>query len=140
MEEKVLELLKSLKVPEAHVVKDLKWKFRTSEDPLITVLVQEIQRYNVLLETMTESIEELTAGIMGEKVITDRLDKMMRDMNDNKVPIEWSNAYFSLKPLASWFEDLIKRYEFFTGWVKTQPHVFMIGYFTFPTGFTTSLL
>lgn len=77
---------------------------------------------------------------MGEKVITDSLDKMMRDISDNKVPVEWSFAYFSLKPLASWFEDLTKRYEFFSGWVKVQPHVFTIGYFTFPTGFTTSLL
>jgi len=94
----------------------------------------------VLLETMVISIEELIAGIMGEKVITDRLDTMMRDINANKVPQEWSNAYFSLKPLASWFEDLCRRYDFFTSWVKAQPHVFMIGYFTFPTGFTTGLL
>jgi len=39
MEEKVLEFLRNLKMPEALVVKDLKWKFRTSDDPLITVLV-----------------------------------------------------------------------------------------------------
>jgi len=50
---------------------------------------------------MVITMEELVAGIMGEKVITDTLDKMMRDINDNKVPQEWSQAYFSLKPLAS---------------------------------------
>jgi len=42
MEDKVFETVKNFKLPEALVVKDLKWKFRTSEDPLITVLVQEI--------------------------------------------------------------------------------------------------
>lgn len=67
---------------------------------------------------------------------------MMSQCNENKVPDQWAFAYFSTKPLSNWKEDLNKRYDFFRDWVtqNSQPTVFWISAFTFPTGFTTSLL
>jgi len=57
------------------------------------------------------------------------------------VPDQWAFAYFSTKPLSNWKEDLQRRYEFFLKWVKEgAPPCFWISAFTFPTGFTTSLL
>jgi len=130
------------KLPKSLDVRHLKMKMKMqADDPLVTVLIQEVQRYNILLDIMAVLIKDLADGIKGKNVITDALEKMMKDLSDNRVPIEWSHSYFSLKPLASWFKDLIDRYDFFTEWAsKGQPPVFMIGYFTYPTGFTTSLL
>ena len=66
---------------------------------------------------------------------------MMQSFAENKVPTAWSFAYFSLKPLANWMKDLVERYNFFGKWVSEGMHVvFWIGAFTYPTGFTTSLL
>ena len=46
-----------------------------------------------------------------------------------------------MKNLGNWNTDLKARYEFFELWAqKGQPFVFHISYFTYPTGFTTSLL
>ena len=46
-----------------------------------------------------------------------------------------------MKPLANWFQDLNDRYEFFRKWAaKGIPLHFWIGAFTYPTGFTTSVL
>lgn len=46
-----------------------------------------------------------------------------------------------MKPLSNWFEDLKARYNFFRIWTeKGVPLLFWIGAFTYPTGFTTSLL
>ena len=59
---------------------------------------------------MDKTIEDLKLGINGIKVITDVLEKMMKDLSDNKVPREWNETYFSLKPLASWITDLNLRY------------------------------
>lgn len=88
-----------------------------------------------------KSINDLEQGINGFKVITDVLEKMMKDLSDNKVPLAWSESYFSLKPLGSWITDLVARYKFFHDWYSTgQPSVFWISAFTYPTGFTTSLL
>jgi dynein heavy chain, axonemal len=110
-------------------------------NPMLTVLIQELQRYNVLLGIIDSSISQLQKGIAGESVITDSLEKMNKDLDNNKVPEMWSGSYFSLKSLSSWYIDLQKRYEFFTEWAtKNFPIVYTIGYFTYPIGFTTSLL
>lgn len=46
-----------------------------------------------------------------------------------------------MKPLAVWIRDLNERYKFFADWAsKSAPFVFWISAFTYPTGFTTSLL
>ena len=65
----------------------------------------------------------------------------MSQFNENRVPDQWSFAYFSTKPLSNWKEDLGNRYNFFKEWVSSgTPNAFWISEFTFPTGFTTSLL
>lgn len=120
-EQKTLEQLNMLsdKLPKPLDVRHLKMKMKLqADDPLVTVLIQEVQRYNILLEIMAVLIKDLADGIKGKNVITDALEKMMKDLSDNRVPVEWSNSYFSLKPLASWFKDLIDRYEFFTEWAS----------------------
>jgi len=78
---------------------------------------------------------------MGLDLISPELEKMMGQFQENKVPDAWSFAYFSTKPLSNWKEDLKKRYDFFLRWVKEgAPPCFWVSAFTFPTGFTTSLL
>jgi dynein heavy chain len=74
-------------------------------------------------------------------VISPDLELILTSLTDNKVPVAWAFCYFSLKPLANWFDDLRQRYEFFLLWSqKGIPFSFWIGAFTYPTGFTTSLL
>lgn len=84
---------------------------------------------------------QLERGSLGLEVISQEGEEIIEALGQNKVPKAWSFAYFSLMPLANWFADLIKRYEFFKLWAtKGIPLTFWIGAFTFPTGFTTSIL
>jgi len=94
----------------------LKHKLRGDDNPLNVVLVQEIVRYNVLLRILVVNLDQLEKGIKGLVVISPELEEILNFLSDNKVPVAWSFAYFSLKPLANWFEDLGKRYEFFRTW------------------------
>lgn len=74
-------------------------------------------------------------------VISPDLELILNALETNVVPVAWNFAYFNMKPLANWFEDLKQRYEFFNTWaLKGIPYHFWIGSFTYPTGFTTSLL
>ena len=59
----------------------------------------------------------------------------------NKVPDQWKFAYYSLKPLVSWIDDLHKRIDQLKTWANKgqPPNVFWISGFSFPTGFTTAL-
>jgi len=143
VEDKILDMLAELKenVPVSIDVQQLKFKFRNDDNPLNVVLMQEITRYNILLNIMRKSLFQLEQGIQGFQVISPDLEQMMDSIENNKVPSSWSSTYFSLKPLSNWIEDLTSRYAFFNEWVtKGMPFVFHISYFTYPTGFTTSLL
>lgn len=93
IEERTLEQITGLKelVPEQINVIQLKYKHRNDgNDPLTTVLVQEVSRYNVLLEIMQSTLVELELGIQGLKLINEVFEVMMSDLSNNKVPIMWS--------------------------------------------------
>lgn len=55
------------------------------------------------------------------------LELLANALFDNQVPFEWNekNGFLTLKPLASWYEDLLGRVIFIGAWVKKGlPYVF----------------
>jgi len=142
-EEQTLETIEPIQeiIPDCIDVMALKVKHIKDDSPLTVVLIQEITRYNILLNKMKSSLHQLVRGIRGEVVISPDLEEMMISLQQNQVPKAWSFAYFSMKSLSNWVMDLKARYDFFGLWAaKGQPFVYHISYFTYPTGFTTSLL
>ena len=79
--------------------------------------MQEVQRYNHLVERIRSTLTELELGIQGLALISPELEKMMGQFSENRVPDQWAFAYFSTKPLSGWKEDLSRRYDFFRDWV-----------------------
>ncbi len=85
-------------------------------------------------------MHELMKGIKGQVVITTELELIMNSFFEFKVPLSWSFAYKSVKPLVSWITDLGLRVKQLDDWAKgTYPIIYWISGFTFPTGFTTAL-
>ena len=111
-------------------------------DSLSTVLGQEMERYNEVLKVMIVSLAELQRAIKGEVLMSSELDNMYVCFTNNVVPDNWAEvAYPSLKPLASWYENLLARCSFIDTWLRNgQPKVFELPYFYFPQGFTTGVL
>jgi len=108
-----------------------------------TCLTQEYGRFNGLLKQMSKTIGELQKAIKGVIVMTNELDGMFNAELNNQVPTIWTKdeGYPSLKPLGSWFEDMILRVEFFREWIEKGPPVsYWISAFYFPQGFNTSVL
>jgi dynein heavy chain len=94
----------------------------------------------VLLKRLEQGLAQLELGLRGLVVISEELEAVQGALRAGTVPTRWSFAYFSLKPLANWYADLILRYDFLASWAaKGLPFHFWIGAFTYPTGFTTSL-
>lgn len=109
---------------------------------LTTVLVQEMDKFNRLLVRMRQTLEDLEKAIHGIMLMSSDLDAMFLSLQNGKVPALWEDvSYLSMKPLASWFDDLIKRCEFMNDWlVNGQPTAFWISGFFFPQGFLTGTL
>lgn len=107
-----------------------------------TVLVQEIVRYNRLLEVMKSSLISLKKALKGLVVMSEDLEKLSNSIYDNQVGKLWATVGFlSLKPLGSWIEDLIARVNFLSDWIEGgTPRVFWMSGFFFPQAFVTGSL
>ena len=74
--------------------------------------------------------------------MSETLDAMYLSLTNGVVPANWEKvAYPSLKPLTSWFEDLILRVEFLNNWLtQGSPLAYWISGMFFPQGFMTGVL
>jgi dynein heavy chain, axonemal len=143
--QKAKDLLEEL--PEPLDKKDgLKELFIANEQGLIpslsTVLLQEIAKFNRLLVVIKKSLIDIELAIRGFIVMSDTLDKMYLKVQNNQVPDNWSKvAYPSLKPLSSWFKDLIERVKFMEDWMcNGNPNSYWLPGMFFPQGFMTGVL
>ncbi|XQJ27193.1 dynein heavy chain, putative [Leishmania guyanensis] len=109
------------------------------DNALNTCLLQEVQRYNLLLQTIHRQKAELRRAVKGEIVMSEQLEAIFNALLLGRVPPPWTNAYPSLKPLASWAVDLVERVDQMRLWSQRTPTVFWLSGFTYPTGFLKSL-
>jgi dynein heavy chain len=84
---------------------------RTKEKtPYIVVCLQECERMNILTATVRKSLLDLDAGLKGQLNITDEMELLAQKIFLNQQPDLWVKyAYFSLKSLPAWYDDLLLR-------------------------------
>ncbi|XP_066265764.1 dynein axonemal heavy chain 1-like isoform X1 [Branchiostoma lanceolatum] len=112
------------------------------EESMNTVVTQEVIRYNRLLNTVRQTLNDLLKALKGLVVMSGELEGMANSLYINQVPAMWAGkAYPSLKPLASWVTDLVTRMEFVHEWIDHGiPTIFWISGFFFPQAFLTGTL
>ena len=101
-----------------------------------------MEKFNRLLKAMRASLKDLDLAINGIIVMSSVLDSMSLRLQNGQVPFNWAKvAYPSLKPLASWFKDLILRVQFLEDWLTNgNPNSYWISGLYFPQGFLTGVL
>ncbi|CAD8108771.1 unnamed protein product [Paramecium sonneborni] len=113
-----------------------------SVQSLSTVLFQEIDKFNRLIELIQSTLIQLQQAIKGFVLISSELDEMYLAFLNNSIPPNWmKQSYSTLKPLSSWFKDLIARVNFIRSWMEKDfiPAYWMSGLF-YPQGFLTGVL
>jgi dynein heavy chain len=112
------------------------------KESMSTVLIQEVLRYNRLLEVIHITLRDMVKALKGLVVMSESLEAMCQNIYMNQVPVVWAaKAYPSLKPLSGWVVDLFKRLDFLQKWIeKGIPKSFWISGFFFPQAFLTAAL
>ena len=116
--------------------------FGDRPNSLTVVLMQEIERFNILITTIHDSLQAVEKAIKGEVVMSIDIAEIYRSLLDRQVPNAWKNvSYPSKKPLASWCKNLVERINFIQTWLrKGEPNVFWFSGFFFPQSFLTAVL
>eukprot|EP00854_Cymbomonas_tetramitiformis_P001348 gene1348-1949_t len=119
----------------------LKYPVRYDES-MNQVLCQEMLRYNKLTQLVRSSLQSLDLAIQGLLVMSSDLETQFKSIAVGLVPAAWKGVSFpSLKPLASYTDELLERLKMLQDWFDTgAPSVFWLSGFFFTPAFTTAAL
>lgn len=107
-----------------------------------SVLVQELERYNALVNLITSSLTELLKTLRGEQLASAATEQLFGPVLLGEVPERWLKvSYPSQRTLAGYIADLRRRLVTFESWVaEGAPTVFWLPAFYSPQSFLTALL
>jgi len=144
-ESQIASLLKDLqdRLPKKFDMEIATVKFPISgQNSLNSVLLQELIRFNGLHKTILDSLKEIDQALKGLIGLSEIMDKVCKSLVKGLVPDLWKQkSYPSLRHLASYFDDLLKRLKYFQNWIDSgPPAAYWISGFFFTQAFLTGIL
>ncbi|XP_047042351.1 dynein axonemal heavy chain 7 [Helicoverpa zea] len=108
--------------------------------PMSIVVIQEAARYDRLVNVVRSSAKAVIGAVQGVSVLNDITEEVLTSMVRGRIPALWAGkSYPSLKPFASYFNDLLERLAFLQHWHEHgPPTVFWLSGFYFPQAFLTA--
>ena len=110
--------------------------------PTQVVLVQELERFNILILMMTNSLNNLFRALKGEIGMSGELDELAAALINGFLPESWRRLTPQTeKPLGSWIDFFTKRDEQYRKWVESdEPRVMWLSGLHIPESFLTAIV
>jgi dynein heavy chain len=110
--------------------------------PTQVVLLQEIERFNALIEGMKENLFSLKRALNGEIGMSAELELMANQFFNGLVPSPWLKlAPQTMKNLVNWIEHFERRNRQYKDWAdKEEPKVMWLSGLHIPESYLTALV
>lgn len=131
------------RLPDQHNLQDLSERLEDDRTPQQHVFYQESERMNLLIETLSSSLEELDLGMKGALSMTSAMQELFEEIFLDKMPSKWARVSFMTKrALGSWVENFLTRNEQLLSWNMDlqTPRVTNIALFFNPMSFLTAIM
>ncbi|KAJ3144485.1 Dynein heavy chain 10, axonemal [Geranomyces variabilis] len=110
--------------------------------PTQVVLLQELERWNALVERMSSSLKDLRRALKGEIGMSTKLDELANSLFNGTLPGMWrSLAPQTEKRLGGWMSHFERRHQQYSAWVKSgEPVVMWLSGLHVPEAYITALV
>ncbi|XP_067910593.1 dynein axonemal heavy chain 10 isoform X5 [Heterodontus francisci] len=117
-------------------------KFAVQITPTTVVLLQELERFNLLIDRMSRSLVELQRALVGEVGMSNELDEVARALFNGHIPVIWRRlAPDTLKSLGNWMIHFKRRFDQYVLWVdESEPNVMWLSGLHIPESYLTALV
>ncbi|SPP80284.1 dynein heavy chain 10, axonemal [Drosophila guanche] len=130
------------KLPPAFETWRIRKQIQMSLSPTGVVLLQELDRFNLLVIRIKKTLELLRKAIAGEIGMDNVLDNIANSLFNGLLPTSWSSlAPATCKQLASWLEHLRQRSVQYKYWsISGEPLVMWLSGLHIPQSYLTALV
>ncbi len=110
--------------------------------PAQVVLLQELERFNRLLNMMHSSLFDLKRALLGEIGMSSELDELANSLFNGFLPPMWARlAPQTLKNLVNWMDHFQRRYEQYKNWIEIEePKAMWLSGLHIPESYLTALV
>ncbi|CAD2214810.1 hypothetical protein AGDE_00451 [Angomonas deanei] len=110
--------------------------------PTQVVLLQEVQRWNVLVNTMSSSLKELQRALAGEIGMSSDLDDLALSLNNGQLPAAWRRfAPATRKNLGRWLAHFQRRLQQYQRWsMNGEPKCMWLSGLMVPDSYLSALV
>lgn len=122
---------------------NIRKSFNNAPTPTQTVLLQELERFNILIKTMKGSIIELKRALNGEIGMSTQLDEIANAFFNGQLPGMWRapKSPPTEKNLVNWIKHFERRNQQYKDWVEIEePKVMWLSGLHIPESYTTALI
>jgi len=106
------------KLPPLYEMDILRKKYGLTPSPTTIVLLQEVERFNSLIERIRRTLTTLRRAIAGEVGMDAVLDNVSSSLYNGLIPDTWLKlAPATRKPLGSWMNHFFRRFAQYEQWV-----------------------
>ena len=130
------------KVPPKFDMLNVNKKFQGGKTPIEAVLTQEIERYNMLNDKMTETLADLISSLKGEIAMNAEIEDIMNSIYNGLLPKQWRMlAPETQKSLLNWLEHFRKRYNQYLDWFEHgEPKVMWLSGLHIPASYLKAII